>query len=143
MEFKQYSEQVVENAKTLAQTLKDRGFDIVSDGTDTHLVLVDLRPKGLKGNDAEQALEKSGMTCNKNSIPFDPEKPTITSGIRLGTPAATSRGFLTQEFEEVGQIIGDILDIFQEKKDQKTTIQTDISQRVSQLCSKFPIYPNF
>ena len=143
LEFKQYSEQVVENAKTLAQTLKDRGFDIVSDGTDTHLVLVDLRPKGLKGNDAEQALENSGMTCNKNSIPFDPEKPTITSGIRLGTPAATSRGFLTQEFEEVGQIIGDILDIFQEKKDQKTTIQTDISQRVSQLCSKFPIYPNF
>ena len=109
-EFKTYIEQVVSNAQVLASTLVERGVDIVSGGTDTHLMLVDLRPKGLKGNTTEEALERAGITCNKNGIPFDPEKPMVTSGIRLGTPAGTSRGFGEAEFKLIGNLIGDILD---------------------------------
>ena len=108
--FTDYCKSIVDNAGALAETLVERGLDIVAGGTDTHLMLVDLRPMGLKGNDTELSLERAGMTCNKNSIPFDPEKPTVTSGVRLGTPAATSRGFGINEFRQVGNLIGDVLD---------------------------------
>ncbi|MDX1576474.1 MAG: serine hydroxymethyltransferase, partial [Kiloniellales bacterium] len=108
--FKLYAQQVVDNAKVLAETLLENGFDIVSGGTDTHLVLVDLRPKKLTGKDAEASLDRAGITCNKNGVPFDPEKPTVTSGIRLGTPAATTRGFGTEEFRQVGALITRVLD---------------------------------
>ncbi|MGY9003611.1 MAG: serine hydroxymethyltransferase, partial [Rhodospirillales bacterium] len=104
-EFKIYASQVIENAKVLADTLIKGGVDIVSGGTDTHLILVDLRPKGLKGNVVEKALERAGITCNKNGIPFDPEKPMVTSGVRLGTPAGTTRGFGVNEFRYVGELI--------------------------------------
>ena len=108
--FKLYAKNVVENAKALAETLKSKGLDIVSGGTDTHLMLVDLRPKRLTGKVAEKALGRAHITCNKNGIPFDPEKPTITSGIRLGTPAGTSRGFGIAEFRQVGDLIVEVLD---------------------------------
>ncbi len=109
-EFKNYIQRVVENARALAETLKGHGFDIVSGGTDNHLVLVDLRPKGLTGKVAEEAMERAFITCNKNGVPFDPEKPMITSGVRLGTPAATSRGFGVAEFQQVGDLIAEVLD---------------------------------
>ena len=108
--FKAYARQVVDNAKVLAAPMIDGGLDIVSGGTDTHLMLVDLRPKKLTGKAAEQALGRACITCNKNGIPFDPEKPTVTSGIRLGTPAGTTRGFGTAEFREVGELIIEVLD---------------------------------
>ncbi|MEC7514657.1 MAG: serine hydroxymethyltransferase, partial [Pseudomonadota bacterium] len=108
--FKDYTRQVVENAQALGARLTARGLDMVSDGTDSHLLLVDLRPKGLTGNVAEAALERAHITCNKNGVPFDPEKPAVTSGVRLGTPAATTRGFGVAEFEMVGDLIGDVLD---------------------------------
>src|SRR5437764_12591795 len=113
--FKLYAKNVVENAKALADTLKSRGLDIVSGGTDTHLMLVDLRPKRLTGRVAEAALERAHITCNKNGIPFDPEKPTVTSGIRLGTPAGTTRGFGIGEFQEVGELIVEVLDVLSQK----------------------------
>ncbi|SVC93054.1 uncharacterized protein METZ01_LOCUS345908, partial [marine metagenome] len=109
-EFKTYSQAVVENARALAFVLQERGLDIVSGGTDTHLILVDLRPKRLTGNVAEAALERAAITCNKNGVPFDPEKPTVTSGVRLGTPATTTRGFGIEEFQTVGHLIADVLD---------------------------------
>src|SRR6185312_6300752 len=108
-DFAHYARAVVENARTLATTLTEAGLAIVSGGTDTHLLLVDLRPLGLTGRDAEQALERAGITCNKNGIPFDPQRPTITSGVRLGSPAATTRGFGTAEFRRVGAWIGEVL----------------------------------
>src|SRR5688572_21110531 len=113
--FKLYVKNVVENAKALAETLKSRGFDIVSGGTDTHLMLVDLRPKRLTGKVAEAALERAHITCNKNGIPFDPEKPMITSGVRLGTPAGTTRGFGIAEFQEVGEMIAEVIDVLSQK----------------------------
>ena len=113
--FKLYAKNVVENAKALAETLKSRGFDIVSGGTDTHLMLVDLRPKRLTGKVAEAALGRAHITCNKNGIPFDPEKPTVTSGIRLGTPAGTTRGFGVAEFRHVGELIAEVLDVLSQK----------------------------
>ena len=139
-QFKIYSKQVIENARVLAETLLERGFDIVSGGTDTHLMLVDLRPKKLKGNSSEQALERAGMTCNKNSIPNDPEKPMVTSGIRLGTPAATSRGFGTSEFQKVGHLIGDVLDGLVINPDGDTSVERTARDNVRKLCSQFPIY---
>jgi len=141
-EFKVYSQQVIKNAKILAKTLMKKGFNIVSGGSDTHIVLVDLTPKNLKGNSAEQCLERAGITCNKNSIPFDVEKPTITSGIRLGTPAGTTRGFGATEFIEIGEIIGDVLEGF--KSNPSALNNTEISARrsVEALCSRFPIYIN-
>lgn len=138
--FKGYAERVVENAKVLAATLAERGFDIVSGGTDTHLLLVDLRPKGLKGNDAEQSLLRAKMTCNKNGIPFDPEKPMVTSGIRLGTPAATTRGFGTDEFRQVGNLIGDVLDGLAANPDNNEDAETKAREGVKTLCDKFPVY---
>lgn len=139
-EFKRYIEQVISNAKTLAKTLQEHGCDIVTDGTDTHLMLVDLRPKGLKGNKAEESLERAGITCNKNGIPFDTEKPMVTSGIRLGTPAGTSRGFGQSEFVQIGHWIGDVLDGLVVNPDDNSQIEQAVLNQVQDLCAKFPLY---
>jgi glycine hydroxymethyltransferase len=139
--FKAYAEAVIENARTLAATLVDRGFAIVSGGTDTHLMLVDLRPKGLTGKAAEITLDHAGITCNKNGIPFDPEKPAVTSGVRLGTPAGTTRGFGTAEWREIGNLIGDVLDALVRNPDDNGTAERLARQKVGALCKRFPIYP--
>jgi glycine hydroxymethyltransferase len=139
-EFRLYSRQVVDNARALAQSLAARGLDIVSGGTDTHLMLVDLRPKKLTGKLAEQSLERAGITCNKNGIPFDPEKPTITSGVRLGTPAGTTRGFGVAEFRQVGELICDVLDGLSADADKNEPIETKVRAQVRELCRRFPIY---
>jgi glycine hydroxymethyltransferase len=139
-DFKEYAAQVVSNAKTLSDVLSSRGFGIVSDGTDTHLVLIDLRSKRLTGRAAEKSLEKAGLTCNKNGIPFDPEKPAVTSGIRLGTPAGTTRGFKEQEFESVGHLIADVLDGLSRGPDNNRRAEADALDAVSALCRNFPIY---
>jgi glycine hydroxymethyltransferase len=140
-EFRDYSRRVVENAKALAATLVEGGSAIVSGGTDTHLMLVDLRPKKLTGKAAEASLERAGLTCNKNGIPFDPEKPTITSGIRLGTPAGTTRGFGVAEFREVGRLITDVLDGLAKNPDDNGAAERAARSKVSELCRRFPIYP--
>lgn len=138
--FKMYAQQVVDNAKSLAATLNKGGLNIISGGTDSHLCLVDLRPKGLTGRDAEASLERAGITCNKNGIPFDPEKPMVTSGVRLGTPAATSRGFGTVEFEEVGNMIVDVLDGLASNGNNNGAVEQAVRKRVSNLTGKFPVY---
>ncbi len=140
-EFKVYSQAVVENAKTLAQVLLDNGFDIVTGGTDTHLILVDLRPKGLTGKAAEESLDRAGITCNKNGVPFDPEKPMITSGIRLGSPAATTRGFGPVEFRRTGELITRVLDALVANPDDNGAIEAEVCAEVRALCRAFPIYP--
>ena len=137
--FKTYAAQVVKNAQTLADTLTRRGVDIVSGGTDTHLMLVDLRKKGITGKVAEIALHHALITCNKNGIPFDPEKPFVTSGIRLGSPALTSRGFGEAEFVRVGNLIGDILDALAEGIEDGP-VYDKVRAEVTELCSHFPIY---
>jgi len=139
-EFKTYIERVVENAKVLAGVMVERGCDIVTGGTDTHLMLVDLRPKGLKGNVVDEALERAGITCNKNGIPFDPEKPMVTSGIRLGTPAGTSRGFGPEEFKLIGNLISDVLDGLVANPDDNSKVEAEVSAQVAELCEKFPLY---
>ncbi len=139
-EFKIYAQDIVKNAKTLAETLKRRGLDIVSGGTDTHLMLVDLRPKHLTGKLAEKSLERAHMTCNKNGIPFDPEKPTVTSGIRLGTPAGTTRGFKEDEFKKIGELIGDVLDGLSAHPDDNAAAEEKAKSEVLELCARFPIY---
>jgi glycine hydroxymethyltransferase len=141
-EFKDYSAQVVANARALAETLIGRGFDIVAGGTDTHLMLVDLRSKGLTGDKAEQAMENARMTCNKNGVPFDPEKPTVTSGIRLGTPAGTTRGFGEAEFRQVGNLIADVLDGLAANPDDNSAAEKAAADAVGKLCADFPIYSN-
>ena len=141
-EFKNYSARVIDNAQMLANTLADHGLDIVSGGTDSHLILVDLRRKSVTGKAAEMSLENAGITCNKNGIPFDPEKPTITSGIRLGTPAATTRGFGPEEFAFVGNLIAEVLDGLAEENADNSTVEQEVRKKVSELCKKFPIYPN-
>ncbi len=138
-EFKVYGKQVVENAKALADTLKKRGVDIVSGGTDNHLMLADLRPKKLTGKAAEESLERAGLTCNKNAIPFDPEKPFVTSGIRLGTPAGTTRGFGIKEFQQIGEMIGDVLDGLTKGGDNGA-VEQKVRQQTLELCKRFPIY---
>jgi glycine hydroxymethyltransferase len=139
--YKEYVSAVVENAKVLADTLKERGCDIVSGGTDTHLMLVDLRPKRLTGKTAEAALGRAHITCNKNGIPFDPEKPTITSGIRLGSPACTTRGFGAGEFRQVGGLIAEVLDVLSQKgTDEDTLVETTVRGKVKTLLAQFPIY---
>jgi glycine hydroxymethyltransferase len=138
--FKTYSKQVVENARTLAQTLVARGVAIVSGGTDTHLMLVDLRPKKVTGKLAEASLERAGITCNKNGIPFDPEKPMITSGVRLGTPAGTTRGFGVAEFRRVGELIGEVLDGLGANPDKNDAVEATVRAEVRELCRRFPIY---
>ena len=140
--FPRYAAAVVENAKTLAQTLLEGGLNIVSGGTDTHLMLVDLRPKGLTGKIAEQSLERAGITCNKNAVPFDPEKPTVTSGIRLGSPAATTRGFGPAEFARVGALILEVLDGLASGSNDNGPVETSVRRRVRALCDRFPIYPH-
>ncbi len=139
--FKLYAKNVVENAKALAETLKSKGLDIVSGGTDTHLMLVDLRPKRLTGKVAEAALGRAYITCNKNGIPYDPEKPTITSGVRLGTPAGTTRGFGIAEFKEVGELIAEVLDaLAQMGTEEDTLVEAAVRERVKALVGRFPIY---
>ena len=139
-EFKAYTQLVVSNARILADTLIARGVAIVSGGTDTHVVLVDLRPKGLTGNVAELSLEHAGITCNKNGIPFDPQPPTVTSGVRLGTPAGTTRGFGNEEFVAVGHLIGDVLDGLAKNPDDNKDVEAAVRKKVSALCQAFPIY---
>ncbi|MCL8382237.1 MULTISPECIES: serine hydroxymethyltransferase [Xanthobacter] len=141
-EFKLYAKNVVENAKALAETLKGHGFAIVSGGTDTHLMLVDLRPKRLTGKVSEAALGRAHITCNKNGIPFDPEKPFVTSGVRLGTPAGTSRGFGVAEFQQVGNLIAEVLDVLSQKgSDEDSLVEAAVREKVSTLLARFPIYP--
>ena len=140
-DFKVYAKNVVENAKALAETLRGHGLDIVSGGTDNHLMLVDLRPKGLKGNISEKALVRAAITCNKNGIPFDPEKPFVTSGLRLGTPAATTRGFGVAEFKQVGGMIAEVLNALAQSPDGKAPlVEAAIKERVKALTDRFPIY---
>ena len=139
-EFKDYIASVVENAKVLAETMKEGGFDIVSGGTDNHIVLVDLRPKGLTGDISERSLERAGITCNKNGVPFDPEKPMVTSGIRLGTSAATTRGFGADEFRQVGGLICEVLDGLASDRNDNGTIEAAVLDKVHKLCRAFPIY---
>ena len=141
--FKLYAQAIIDNAKVLAETLAAGGLDIVSGGTDTHLVLVDLRPKALTGDVAEKALERAGLTCNKNGIPYDPEKPMVTSGVRLGTPAGTTRGFGQAEFRIVGQLIVEVLDgLASTGEIGNKVVETSVRERVDALCMRFPIYPN-
>jgi len=138
--FKIYIKSVVENAKILSETLKNNGFKIFSGGTDTHLMLVDLRPYKVTGKDAESSLGRANITCNKNGIPFDTEKPAITSGIRLGTPAATTRGFGLNEFKKVGDLITKIIEGLSKNSEDNSKIETEVKKEVIELCSKFPIY---
>jgi glycine hydroxymethyltransferase len=140
-EFKAYAGQVVANARALCETLTAGGLDIVSGGTDCHMVLVDLRPKGVKGRDAEQALERAGLTCNKNAIPFDPEKPAVTSGVRLGTSAGTTRGFGEAEFRRIGELILTVIDALAEKgAEGDADVERTVLAEVRDLCRRFPIY---
>ncbi|HJR55883.1 MAG TPA: serine hydroxymethyltransferase [Rhizomicrobium sp.] len=139
-EFKAYAKAVVENAKALAEVLKSSGLDIVSGGTDTHLMLVDLRPKGAKGRPTEHALDRAAITCNKNAVPFDTEKATITSGIRLGTPAGTTRGFGTAEFREIGKLIVEVVDAVAKNEEGDAQVEQSVARRVGDLCARFPIY---
>jgi glycine hydroxymethyltransferase len=140
-EFKLYAKAVVENARALAATLKSGGLDIVSGGTDTHLMLVDLRPKKTNGKTAEHALERAHITANKNGIPFDPEKPALTSGIRLGTPAGTTRGFGVAEFQQIGEMIVEVLDgLNANSPEGNTLVEARVKARALDLCARFPIY---
>jgi glycine hydroxymethyltransferase len=139
-DYKLYMQRVVENARALAAVMVERGCAIVSGGTDNHLMLVDLRPKGVKGNAAEQALGRAHITCNKNGVPFDPEKPTVTSGIRVGTPAATTRGFGVAEFQAVGHMVSDVLDALAAKPEGDQAVEAEVRERVLDLCRRFPIY---
>jgi glycine hydroxymethyltransferase len=140
-DFKTYAANIVANARALAETLKSAGFDIVSGGTDNHLMLVDLRPKRLKGNVSEKALVRAGLTCNKNGIPYDPEKPFVTSGIRLGTPAGTTRGFGVVEFQTVGRLIAEVLEAVAQSPDGAAPlVEASVREKVRALTDRFPIY---
>ncbi|HCQ71329.1 MAG: serine hydroxymethyltransferase [Alphaproteobacteria bacterium] len=141
-EFKQYAQDIVDNARVLAKTLIDGGLDIVSGGTDSHIVLVDLRPKGVTGNITENALERAGMTCNKNAVPFDPEPPMVTSGVRLGTPAATTRGFGAAEWTQIGEWIIEVVDgLAANGEEGNAEVEKAVRAKVKDLCARFPIYP--
>ena len=142
-EFKQYARDVADNAKTLASSLKATGLDIVSGGTDNHLMLVDLRPKNATGKKAEAALGRANITCNKNGIPFDPEKPFVTSGIRLGTPAGTTRGFGAAEFTEIGNLIAEVLDGLKAANSEEgnAAVEAAVKKKVVALTDGFPLYP--
>ncbi|QDL92212.1 serine hydroxymethyltransferase [Paroceanicella profunda] len=140
-EFKAYAAQVVTNAQALADELMKGGLDIVTGGTDTHVMLVDLRPKGVKGNATEKALGRAHITCNKNGIPFDPEKPTVTSGVRLGTPAGTTRGFGEAEFREIGRLITEVVDgLAANGEEGNGAVEEAVKAKVATLCAAFPIY---
>jgi glycine hydroxymethyltransferase len=141
-EFKDYARQVVANAQALADELMKGGLAIVTGGTDTHVMLVDLRPKGVKGNATEKALGRAHITCNKNGIPFDPEKPTVTSGVRLGTPAGTTRGFGEAEFRQIARMIIEVVDGLAKNGDEGNgAVEAKVKAEVKALCKKFPIYP--
>lgn len=140
-QFKAYAAQVVKNAKVLGETLKKRGLNLVSGGTDTHLLLVDLRPKNLTGDVVDKALGRANITCNKNAIPFDPMPPKVTSGIRVGTPAGTTRGFKEKEFEQIGNWIGDVIDALSAGDESYVEkVLQDTKEKVISLCKQFPIY---
>lgn len=140
-DFKIYARQVIDNARALGETLTKGGLALVSGGTDSHMVLVDLRPKGLTGVVVDAALDRAGMTCNKNAVPFDPEKPTVTSGVRLGTPAGTTRGFGMVEFRQIGEMILEVVDgLAQNGIEGNTETEIAIKARVVELCTRFPIY---
>ncbi|HEU5046850.1 MAG TPA: serine hydroxymethyltransferase [Rickettsiales bacterium] len=138
--FKEYGKAVIDNARALAEVLVKRGLAITTGGTDNHLIVVDLRPKKLTGKAAEESLERAGLTCNKNAIPFDPEKPFITSGIRLGTPAGTTRGFGVEEFRQIGELIGDVLDGLVANPENNTATEQKVREKAKALCERFPIY---
>ena len=140
-EFKTYAADIVSNAQTLAQTLIAGGLDIVSGGTDSHIVLVDLRPKGVTGNITEEALERAGMTCNKNAVPFDPEPPMVTSGVRVGTPAGTTRGFAEAEWKQVGAWMIEVIDgLAANGVEGNAALEKKVKAEVETLCARFPIY---
>jgi glycine hydroxymethyltransferase len=140
-EFKSYARSVADNAKALAESLKEQGLDIVSGGTDNHLMLVDLRPKSAKGKHAEIALDRASITCNKNNIPYDTEKPALTSGIRLGTPAGTTRGFGVVEFRQIGVLIAEVVDGLRKNGEAGDgQVEEHVRARVADLCARFPIY---
>jgi glycine hydroxymethyltransferase len=139
-DFKAYAKAVVENARALADAMLAGGLDLVSGGTDNHLLLVDLRPKRLTGRAAEDSLERAGITCNMNGIPFDPEKPTVTSGIRLGSPAATTRGFGVAEFQETGRLIVEVLDGLALNPEDNRAVEDRVRAEVARLCARFPVY---
>ncbi|MBO9560619.1 MAG: serine hydroxymethyltransferase, partial [Caulobacter sp.] len=139
--FKAYAQQVINNAKALAEALQGQGVNIVSGGTDSHLMLVDLRPKGVTGRDAEHSLERAHMTCNKNGVPFDTAPFTVTSGIRLGTPAGTTRGFGTAEFTRVGQLIGEVVNgLAANGPEGNSAVEAKVREEVLALTARFPIY---
>ena len=141
-DFKSYTNNVIENAKVLAKSLSDKGFKIFSGGTDTHLMLLDLRSFNVTGKDAQATLGRANITCNKNGIPFDTESPMITSGIRLGTPACTTRGFGKQEFKFIADLIHKVIKGLSENKSDNSKIETEVQKEVIDLCSSFPIYDN-
>ncbi|MEO8530562.1 MAG: serine hydroxymethyltransferase [Deltaproteobacteria bacterium] len=140
-DFKDYAAQVVKNAQAMADELMKHGIDIVSGGTDNHLMLADLRPKGVTGKATEQALGRAHITCNKNGIPFDPEKPFVTSGIRLGTPAGTTRGFKEDEFRQIARWIVQVVEGLAKNGEDNAAVEADVRGQVSALCAKFPLYP--
>jgi glycine hydroxymethyltransferase len=140
-EFKTYAKAVIANAQTLASRLKERGADLVAGGTDTHLALVDLRPLGLTGKDADESLERAGITCNKNGVPFDPLPPVKTSGIRVGSPAGTTRGFGVAEFRDIADMVADVLDGLKDNGPENNgSVERSVNERVRELCARFPIY---
>ncbi len=141
-EFKAYTAAVVENCKAMAGALGEAGLDLVSGGTDSHVALVDLRPKGLKGNTSEVALERAHITCNKNGVPFDPEKPMVTSGLRIGSPAGTTRGFGVAEFRRIGEMMAEVLDALAATGEGDPNVESKIRDEVIALCERFPIYPD-
>ncbi|KAA5805086.1 serine hydroxymethyltransferase [Alkalicaulis satelles] len=140
-EFKAYARQVIENCKAMAGALSEAGFDLVSGGTDSHLALVDLRPKSLTGDISEAALERAHITCNKNGVPFDPAKPTVTSGLRIGAPAGTTRGFGAAEFRRVGEMMAEVLDALAANREGDAAVEARVREEVVALCARFPIYP--
>ena len=141
-EFKDYIKSVIANCQAVAATLQEGGYEIVSGGTDCHLALVDLRPKSLTGDISEKALERAFMTCNKNGVPFDPEKPMVTSGLRIGSPAATTRGFGLDEFRQVGEMMVEVLDALSENRSGDKAIEESVKAKVLELTARFPIYPD-
>ena len=141
-EFKDYAAQVVKNARAMADELMKGGINIVSGGTDNHLMLADLQPKKVNGKATEAALGRAHITCNKNGVPFDPEKPFVTSGIRLGTPAGTTRGFGEEEFRQIARMIVKVVDgLAANGEDGNGTVEADVKAEVAKLCARFPLYP--
>ena len=141
-DFKKYIKQIISNARTLSKTLEEKGINIVSGGTDSHVILCDLRPLALTGKVSEESLDRAGITCNKNAVPFDEEKPFITSGLRIGTPAVTSRGFKENEMIEVGNLIGDVLEGLVKDRENNKITEIKVLKKVKILCDKFPLYPS-